>query len=203
MCSRSLLQAEYGDKPAEWFDANPVRLHVAGRMMFQRIMGKASFAKLQDRTGQIQIFLQRDALGESLRGVQEIRRRRHPRRHRNAVQDEDRRAVGARRRAAHADEVAAPAARQVARHGRRRHALSPALRRPHRQRAEPQRLRHAHADPQVPARLPRLDGFPRSRNADAAEHSGRRGRAPVQDASQRARHGHVPAHRAGAVSSSA
>ena len=62
----SLLQAEYADKPAEWFDANPpVRLHVAGRMMFQRIMGKASFAKLQDRTGQIQIFLQRDALGDS------------------------------------------------------------------------------------------------------------------------------------------
>ena len=47
----SLLLAEYGDKPAEWFDANPVRVQVAGRMMFQRIMGKASFAKLQDRTG--------------------------------------------------------------------------------------------------------------------------------------------------------
>jgi lysyl-tRNA synthetase class 2 len=61
----TLLLAEYGDKPAEWFDANAVRVHVAGRMMFQRIMGKASFAKLQDRTGQIQIFLQRDALGES------------------------------------------------------------------------------------------------------------------------------------------
>ena len=62
----SLLQAEYADKPAEWFDANPpVRLHVAGRMMFQRIMGKASFAKLQDRTGLIQIFLQRDTLGDA------------------------------------------------------------------------------------------------------------------------------------------
>ena len=61
----SLLQAEYGEKPAEWFEANPVRVQVAGRMMSQRIMGKASFAKLQDRTGQIQIFLQRDALGEA------------------------------------------------------------------------------------------------------------------------------------------
>ena len=48
----SLLQAEYGDKPAEWFENHPpVRLHVAGRMMSQRIMGKVSFAKLQDRTG--------------------------------------------------------------------------------------------------------------------------------------------------------
>jgi lysyl-tRNA synthetase, class II len=62
----TLLQAEYGDKPAEWFEANPpIRLHVAGRMMSKRVMGKASFAKLQDRTGQIQIFLQRETLGES------------------------------------------------------------------------------------------------------------------------------------------
>ncbi len=61
----SLLQAEYGAKPPEWFEANQVRVHVAGRMMFQRVMGKASFAKLQDRTGQIQVFLQRDTLGES------------------------------------------------------------------------------------------------------------------------------------------
>lgn len=61
----NLLLVEYGDKPTEWFDANPVRVHVAGRMMIQRLMGKVSFAKLQDRTGLIQIFLQRDALGES------------------------------------------------------------------------------------------------------------------------------------------
>jgi lysyl-tRNA synthetase class 2 len=61
----SLLLAEYGEKPAEWFDANPVKVHVAGRMMTKRVMGKASFAKLQDRTGLIQIFLQRDTLAGS------------------------------------------------------------------------------------------------------------------------------------------
>jgi lysyl-tRNA synthetase class 2 len=61
----SLMQAEYGEKPADWFDTNVVKVHVAGRMMSKRVMGKASFAKLQDRTGQIQVFLQRDALGES------------------------------------------------------------------------------------------------------------------------------------------
>jgi len=61
----SLLAAEYGEKPPEWFESNVVRVHVAGRMMSQRIMGKVSFAKLQDRTGQVQIFLQRDVLGES------------------------------------------------------------------------------------------------------------------------------------------
>jgi lysyl-tRNA synthetase class 2 len=62
----ALLLAEYGDKPAEWFEANPpVRVQVAGRMMTKRVMGKASFAKLQDRTGLVQVFLQRDALGDS------------------------------------------------------------------------------------------------------------------------------------------
>ena len=60
----TLLAGEYGNKPAEWFEQNTVRVHVAGRMMSQRVIGKVSFAKLQDRTGQIQIFLQRDALGE-------------------------------------------------------------------------------------------------------------------------------------------
>ncbi len=61
----SLLTAEYAAKPALWFESNPVRLHVAGRMMSRSDMGKSSFAKLQDRTGRIQIFLQRDALGEA------------------------------------------------------------------------------------------------------------------------------------------
>ncbi len=37
----TLLAAEYGAKPPEWFETNSVRVHVAGRMMFQRIMGKA------------------------------------------------------------------------------------------------------------------------------------------------------------------
>lgn len=40
-----------------------VRVAVAGRMMAKRVMGKASFAQVQDMSGQIQLFLQRDALG--------------------------------------------------------------------------------------------------------------------------------------------
>jgi lysyl-tRNA synthetase class 2 len=39
---------------------------VAGRMMLKRVMGKASFATLQDSTGRIQIFLTRDEIGEEL-----------------------------------------------------------------------------------------------------------------------------------------
>ena len=57
------LHVGYGAHPPEWFDAHPVRVAVAGRMMFKRVMGKASFAKLKDRSGLIQLFLQQDALG--------------------------------------------------------------------------------------------------------------------------------------------
>jgi lysyl-tRNA synthetase class 2 len=57
------LHATYAGKSEEWLAANPVRVRVAGRMMFKRLMGKASFAKLQDGSGQIQAYLQADALG--------------------------------------------------------------------------------------------------------------------------------------------
>ena len=58
------LQERYGDKDAAWFEANPVPVTVAGRMMAKRVMGKASFATISDRSGRIQLFLQSAALGE-------------------------------------------------------------------------------------------------------------------------------------------
>jgi lysyl-tRNA synthetase class 2 len=60
------LHAEYDEKPAEWLEAEQIRVCVAGRMMAKRIMGKASFAKLLDMSGGIQLFVQRDALPEGL-----------------------------------------------------------------------------------------------------------------------------------------
>jgi lysyl-tRNA synthetase class 2 len=59
------LLSGYGEATAESLDAAPVRVRVAGRMMLRRIMGKASFVKVQDSSGQIQLFLQRDALGDA------------------------------------------------------------------------------------------------------------------------------------------
>src|SRR3954452_10286231 len=59
------LHAAYGEREDAWFEANPTKGHVGGRMLFKRIMGKASFAKISDRTGQIQLFLQKEALGDS------------------------------------------------------------------------------------------------------------------------------------------
>jgi len=58
------LHATFDGHSNESLEAHPVRVHVAGRMMFKRVMGKASFAKLQDATGQIQVYLQASALGD-------------------------------------------------------------------------------------------------------------------------------------------
>lgn len=44
-------------------DANPIHVAVAGRMMFKRVMGKASFCNIQDLQGNIQVYVARDAIG--------------------------------------------------------------------------------------------------------------------------------------------
>jgi lysyl-tRNA synthetase, class II len=59
------LLTAYGDRPTEWFDKNAIRVKVGGRMLAKRVMGKASFAKIADRTGQIQVFAQSESLGAS------------------------------------------------------------------------------------------------------------------------------------------
>jgi len=55
------LHAEYGEKEPDFFEQQPIRVKVAGRIMTRRIMGKASFMHLQDMSGRIQIYMQRDA----------------------------------------------------------------------------------------------------------------------------------------------
>ena len=44
-------------------DANPIKVSIAGRMMSKRVMGKASFCNIQDKSGNIQVFVSRDELG--------------------------------------------------------------------------------------------------------------------------------------------
>jgi len=58
------LHAEYDGKAKEELETMGLRVKVAGRLMSRRIMGKASFAHLQDMSGQIQLFVQRDNLPE-------------------------------------------------------------------------------------------------------------------------------------------
>src|ERR1700692_4199008 len=57
------LLTAYGEKSAEALDAEPICVSIAGRMRAKRVMGKASFAKLEDSSGAIQVFLQQQALG--------------------------------------------------------------------------------------------------------------------------------------------
>ena len=56
------LHATYGGRSTESLEADPITVSVAGRLMVKRVMGKASFAKLQDRSGRIQLFIERDAI---------------------------------------------------------------------------------------------------------------------------------------------
>ena len=60
------LHELHGDKAAEVLTEEGQFAKVAGRMMLKRVMGKASFATLQDSTGRIQIYVTRDDVSEDL-----------------------------------------------------------------------------------------------------------------------------------------
>ena len=60
------LHELHGDKTAEVLTEESQLAKVAGRMMLKRVMGKASFATLQDSTGRIQIYVTRDDVGEDI-----------------------------------------------------------------------------------------------------------------------------------------
>jgi lysyl-tRNA synthetase class 2 len=71
------LHAEYDEKDNDMLEAAPVRVKVAGRLMAKRVMGKASFATVQDMSGRIQLFLQRDALPEGVYRTSRLGHRRY------------------------------------------------------------------------------------------------------------------------------
>ncbi len=58
------IARKHGALPNEELEPQAVAVSVAGRMMLKRIMGKASFATLQDASGRIQLFITRDTLGD-------------------------------------------------------------------------------------------------------------------------------------------
>ena len=58
------LHRDYGAKDKAEVESDSVQVKVAGRMMSKRVMGKASFAHLQDMSGLIQLFVKKDDLGE-------------------------------------------------------------------------------------------------------------------------------------------
>lgn len=58
------LHEKFAETSAEDLSENPRRVAVSGRMMTRRVMGKASFAHIQDMSGQIQLYVKRDNLPE-------------------------------------------------------------------------------------------------------------------------------------------
>ena len=61
--AKEILKQDYNDKRAI-MDADPIHVSVAGRMLFKRVMGKASFCNIQDLKGKIQVYVARDVIGE-------------------------------------------------------------------------------------------------------------------------------------------
>ena len=60
----ALLLATHGEITPEVLEAEAIVVSVAGRMMLKRVMGKASFATVQDATGRIQLYVQRETIGD-------------------------------------------------------------------------------------------------------------------------------------------
>lgn len=61
--ARDIINKDYNERRAI-MDAQPIHVSIAGRMLFKRVMGKASFCNIQDRDGRIQVYVAKDAIGE-------------------------------------------------------------------------------------------------------------------------------------------
>ncbi len=60
--AKEALKKDYEER-RNIMDASPIHVAIAGRMMFKRVMGKASFCNIQDLQGNIQVYVARDAIG--------------------------------------------------------------------------------------------------------------------------------------------
>ncbi len=60
------VHAEYGEVTNETFEAKPIHVKMAGRIMTRRHMGKASFINIQDMSGQMQVYVRQDELPEGV-----------------------------------------------------------------------------------------------------------------------------------------
>ena len=60
--AKEALKKDYEERRSI-MDASPIHVSIAGRMMFKRVMGKASFCNIQDLQGNIQVYVARDAIG--------------------------------------------------------------------------------------------------------------------------------------------
>ena len=63
--AKDVINKDYEERRAI-MDASPINVSIAGRMMFKRVMGKASFCNIKDLKGNIQVYVARDAIGEDV-----------------------------------------------------------------------------------------------------------------------------------------
>ena len=61
--ARAVKKADYEERRAI-MDAEPIQVSIAGRLMFKRVMGKASFCNLQDLKGSVQVYVSKDGIGD-------------------------------------------------------------------------------------------------------------------------------------------
>ena len=61
--AKEVLNEDYNERRTI-MDASPINVSIAGRMMFKRVMGKASFCNIKDLKGTIQVYVAKDAIGE-------------------------------------------------------------------------------------------------------------------------------------------
>ena len=61
--AREAVNADYNERRAI-MDASPIKVSFAGRMMFKRVMGKASFCNIADLKGRIQAYISKDSIGD-------------------------------------------------------------------------------------------------------------------------------------------
>ena len=198
------IHAKHGAQSAEDLEKGPPAVYtVAGRIVAMRTFGKAAFIKLRDRSGEIQVHMKKDALGDAYEALQALRPGRLPRRHRPRLPHQDGRADPVRHEVHSAHQVPAPPAREVARPHGRGDPLPPALPGPDLQPRREGDLPQAQQAGALHPRVPRRPRLRRGRDPDDAPARLRRGGAALHHAPQRARHRSVHAHRARSCTSSA
>ena len=162
--------------------------HLVGRMVARRGFGKASFLRLRDGSGELQVFAKKDVLGDGFAALEDIDIADHIEARGTLMVTRTGELSLQAKSLALADQGAPPAARQVARSDRRGRALPAPLRRYGRQPGRRRRAARALVHRPGAARLPRPARLPRGRDADPAHAGGRRRGEAVRHPPQHARH---------------
>ena len=193
--------AKTGRRARERRKSRPI---TAGRIVGIRSFGKASFLVLSDGRSRLQVYVRQDALSErdyQLSKLLDVGDQIGVAGHLFRTKTNELSIWASQ--AGVPREVFPAAAGEVARPAGCRGALPPALSRSGGQSGRAPGVRDPHARHRGDSRFPDRQRVPRSRDADDAADRRRRAGAPVRDASQRARHEALPAHRARVVSQAA